>query len=255
MKKGDIEDALSIIADVSSLPRLCWGKSRLELARLLTSPEMLEEGNEGDDGEEDEGEDDDGTRSVASAASSRRSASSAASSRRLASEEGGDAIELADPATLNKLDTLLDIVEEPLEAMAHKLKPAKIRKLDADGRKARRIGLEACAEAHVGVGLLMHDVSMPYYAEKFVLKARALAAEAAEFERESAKLAKEEDKEREAREARAAADKAASNAAKFARDADAEDRYTYEETADAGPSTRPEEEEEEEEEEIKLTVQ
>ena len=243
MKKGDIEDALSIISDVSTLPRLCWGKSRLELARLLTSPEMLEE-DEGEEGEEDAGEEDDGTRSVASAASSRRSASSAASHR--ASEEE------ADPATLNKLDTLLDIVEESLEEMAHKLKPAKIRKLDADGRKARRIGLEACSEAHVGVGVLMHDVSMPYYAEKFVRKALALAAEAAVFERESAKLAKEEDKEREAREARAAADKAASNAAKFALDADA-DRYAYEETADAPPSTKPEEEEEEAEE-IKLTV-
>ena len=101
----------------------------------------------------------------------------------------------------------------------------------------------------------MHEAAMPYYAEKFVRKAHDLAVEAAEFERESAKLAKEEAKEREAREAQEAADKAAANAAIFARDADAEDRYTYEEVTDAGPSKRREEEEEEEdEEEIKLTV-
>ena len=95
---------------------------------------------------------------------------------------------------------------------------------------------------------------MPYYAEKFLRKAHDMAVEAAKFERESAKLAKEEAKEREAREAQEAADKAAMNAAIFARDADAEDRYTYEEVTDVGPSKKREEGGEDEEEEIKLTV-
>lgn len=42
LRKGNIEDVMSIVSDMHTFPRLAWGDTRLDLVRLLTAPEILD---------------------------------------------------------------------------------------------------------------------------------------------------------------------------------------------------------------------